>query len=428
MATPEQPQIQINPVASLNALSFYWGPPSTLGPEPIIGYQLICSSINFVQNFTSTASYAQVSSLTNTTDLVFQLAAKNINGTGPFTPFLSAEPGIASAGVGSVTASTVAFNQALVQWTYSTNVNEAKIAGFSLSVISPNASTLVFSMYPNQSSLTISNLTSPLNYNFRVLPVNEAGWAQSTTQSLSNPINFSSFGFNPSTIGNAIIWVDASTLTSTYTNGANVTSWPNRGDPTYSLIAPANIPTLTTSVLNSNAVVTFTTSQYLSVSPSFGTSFNAWSLFTVARQTSNNSRFFGGSNGNTLYRYWGGSKGVLYLNGDPGYLSQFTSDTNWDIMSIVLTKSVNVSMWWNGSQLYNVGTSQGSDNLQLNGYVGGNELSNGQMAEVLYFNKALTTNARLAIEGYLAWKWGLQAKLPISHTYYSAAPNGASPL
>ena len=399
-----------------------------MGPDLIIGYQLICSSINFVQNFTSTACYAQVSSLTNTTDLVFQLAAKNINGTGPFTPFLTAEPGIASAGVGSVTASTFAFGQALVQWSYSTNVNEGNIAGFSVSVINPNASTLVFSMYPNQSSLTISNLTSPLNYNFLVLPVNDAGWAKSTSQSLSNPINFSSFGFNPSTVGNTVIWVDASTLTSTYTNGANVTSWTNRGDPTYSLIAPAGIPTLTTSVLNTSAVVSFTTGQYLSVSPSFGTTFNAWSLFTVARQTSSNSRFFGGSNGNTLYGYWGGSKGVLYLNGDPGYLSQFTSDTNWDIMSIVLTKSVNVSMWWNGSQLYNVSTGQGSDNLQLNGYAGGNELSNGQIAEVLYFNKALTTNARLAIEGYLAWKWSLQSKLPISHAYYSAAPNGASPL
>jgi hypothetical protein len=283
-------------------------------------------------------------------------------------------------------------------------------------------------MYPNQSSFTISNLTSLLNYNFQVLPVNDAGWAQSTNQSLSPPINFSSFGFNPSTIGNTVIWVDASTLTSTYTNGANVTSWTNRGNPTYSLIAPANVPTLTTSVLNSNAVVTFTTSQYLTVSPSFGTSFNAFSLFTVARQTSSNSRFFGGSNGNTLYGYWGGNKAVLYLNADPGYLGQFASDTNWDIMSIVLTKTVNVSFWWNGSLIYNVGTSQGSDNLQLNGFMGGNELSNGQMAEVLYYNKALTTNARLAVEGYLAWKWGLQAKLPNTHPYYSVAPTGVSPI
>jgi hypothetical protein len=175
-------------------------------------------------------------------------------------------------------------------------------------------------------------------------------------------------------------------------------------------------------------VVTFTTSQYLTVSPSFGTSFNAFSLFTVARQTSSYSRFFGGSNGNTLYGYWGGNKAVLYLNADPGYLGQFASDTNWDIMSIVLTKSVNVSFWWNGSLIYNVGTNQGSDNLQLNGFMGGNELSNGQMAEVLYYNKALTTNARLAVEGYLAWKWGLQSKLPTNHLYYNVAPTGVSPI
>ena len=187
MATPDPPQIQLNPVASLNALSFYWGPPSTMGPDLIIGYQLICSSINFVQNFTSTACYAQVSSLTNTTDLVFQLAAKNINGTGPFTPFLTAEPGIASAGVGSVTASTFAFGQALVQWSYSTNQNEGNIYGFSLSVINQGSSTLVFSMYPNQSSLTIRNLTSPLNYNF--LGLNNYGISKLTYPVTDNLFN-----------------------------------------------------------------------------------------------------------------------------------------------------------------------------------------------------------------------------------------------
>jgi len=45
------------------------------------------------------------------------------------------------------------------------------------------------------------------------------------------------------------------------------------------------------------------------------------------------------------------------------------------------------------------------------------------IGEILLYNSVLTTNQRQSIEGYLAWKWGLQStNLPITHPYYSAAP------
>jgi sugar lactone lactonase YvrE len=47
---------------------------------------------------------------------------------------------------------------------------------------------------------------------------------------------------------------------------------------------------------------------------------------------------------------------------------------------------------------------------------------NGSIGEVILFNSTLSTSDRQKVEGYLAWKWGLQAKLPVSHPYYSAAP------
>jgi hypothetical protein len=42
--------------------------------------------------------------------------------------------------------------------------------------------------------------------------------------------------------------------------------------------------------------------------------------------------------------------------------------------------------------------------------------------EILMFNQYLDNTDRQKIEGYLAWKWGLQASLPIGHPYKSAAP------
>lgn len=46
----------------------------------------------------------------------------------------------------------------------------------------------------------------------------------------------------------------------------------------------------------------------------------------------------------------------------------------------------------------------------------------GQIAEVIIISGAVDTTTRQLIEGYLAWKWGLEANLPSGHPYKDAAP------
>ena len=46
----------------------------------------------------------------------------------------------------------------------------------------------------------------------------------------------------------------------------------------------------------------------------------------------------------------------------------------------------------------------------------------GYIAEFLIYKKALSTNERQMIEGYLAWKWGLNSNLPSNHLYKNKAP------
>lgn len=48
--------------------------------------------------------------------------------------------------------------------------------------------------------------------------------------------------------------------------------------------------------------------------------------------------------------------------------------------------------------------------------------SNGDFAEVIYCSAALSESDRQKVEGYLAWKWGLEANLPVGHPYELAAP------
>lgn len=46
----------------------------------------------------------------------------------------------------------------------------------------------------------------------------------------------------------------------------------------------------------------------------------------------------------------------------------------------------------------------------------------GAIGEIIIPNGVSSIDRRLRIEGYLAWKWGLQAKLPSDHIYKNAAP------
>ena len=48
--------------------------------------------------------------------------------------------------------------------------------------------------------------------------------------------------------------------------------------------------------------------------------------------------------------------------------------------------------------------------------------------EIIFYNQYLGSNDRQTVEGYLAWKWGLQSQLDASNPYKSAAPGSTSRL
>jgi hypothetical protein len=50
------------------------------------------------------------------------------------------------------------------------------------------------------------------------------------------------------------------------------------------------------------------------------------------------------------------------------------------------------------------------------------EVFSGNFYDVLVYSTALSTTQRQDVEGYLAWKWGIQATLPANHPYRNSAP------
>jgi len=88
----------------------------------------------------------------------------------------------------------------------------------------------------------------------------------------------------------------------------------------------------------------------------------------------------------------------------------------------------------NSFQLYinatNVGSATSSDSIgNGSGSSIGNTFSpnsnaflSGAINEVLVVPTTLSTDNRQKLEGYLAWKWGLQANLPVGHPYKNSPP------
>lgn len=69
-----------------------------------------------------------------------------------------------------------------------------------------------------------------------------------------------------------------------------------------------------------------------------------------------------------------------------------------------------------------VTASNATFTLQIGTNGNGNIPIAGNYCEVVIFNSLLSTENQQLMEGYLAWKWGLQANLPSNHPYKTGAP------
>jgi hypothetical protein len=139
--------------------------------------------------------------------------------------------------------------------------------------------------------------------------------------------------------------------------------------------------------------------------------------------------------------------GMLFLGSEQGanilrYGNGATVDVNVSSITggprvVMLRKNaLTTSMWVNGTELSNKTVSFNYRNtLAQQWYVGGvtgsilnffsdpgTDHMTGGLHEVMNFTSTLTTDDRQKMEGYLAWKYGVQTNLPAGHPYFSSPP------
>ena len=269
------------------------------------------------------------------------------------------------------------------------------------------------------------------------------------------------YGFDPRIVPGCVLWLDgADSRTLSFSSGSNISSWADKsGNANNANIVTATPPTYS-SVTNS---VVFAAASAMGLRGNMSSSVTNASVFIVASYTSNAvspalPRLFGlGSNNSTenfligqfnlinqpmsiVVSYVGNLSGNAF--GDANY------QTGGNITYATRFLYTNISTY-SGSTFTNftlvngaAGTFANKTGTQASGgfYLGsanryaiGNSIFstptangdsyNGNVFEILVYSNAITDAQRQAVEGYLAWKWGLNANLPTTHAFPLIKPH-----
>jgi len=238
----------------------------------------------------------------------------------------------------------------------------------------------------------------------------------------------------PPSIPNLALWLDATDTSRITLSGSNVTAWNDKSGLGNNMTTQNGNPSYLTNTINGQAVMNLTNSSGFISNATYNLTSNlSLAMVIVVRSgiPTWGSFFTHGSRDNDIALERNGSDTALhfqtnndnatcnmtYTTDSPAiYLGTMTSGTSRFFERIsggstVTTTATNqYSMNANTQQTIRIGRSDG------------NEACNSYIGEVIYYQAVLTTTQRELIEGYLAWKWGLQASLPAGHPYLSVAP------
>jgi hypothetical protein len=238
--------------------------------------------------------------------------------------------------------------------------------------------------------------------------------------------------FTPTLMSNCVFWIDAadrSTVTSNASSvvtavtdksasGSNITNAMTTSGFTWNITKFNSIyPSF---YYNSTQNITLGSNSTITVS-------QPATVFTVQQLVGSASFqdvFDSTNSGNRMFAFY-------FVPSTANYRI-FAGTTLFPATNAVTTPAI-YSYYFNGtsSQIFENGTSTVSGDAGTQGSTGitigsrwtqNQETFQGHIAEVIYYNRRLSRSERQTVEGYLAWKWGLQLNLPSTHPYQNFRP------
>jgi len=224
--------------------------------------------------------------------------------------------------------------------------------------------------------------------------------------------------FNPRQISNCALWLDAADLPTLTLSGSNVATWLDKSGNGRNTSTFCNAPTF------SNRAVRFSTNQGLSVNLSASSATESGFVVCGFTDYSLASTLLGSLNGDggRQFRVAGGV--IQTVKQD--IAGVVFSGTGLSLNTTQLTEYVNngtlLTHYWNGATYASGSTISytGGRTTSIGYRWGPFEPFNGYIHEILVYDRAVSTEERRQIEGYLAWKWGFET--PLTQTLTSFLP------
>ena len=234
--------------------------------------------------------------------------------------------------------------------------------------------------------------------------------------------------FSPIQVDSLQLWLDAADTGTISLSGPSVTQWADKSRS--GLVAGVNnslpYPTYTS---GATPYVEFGQYQALRI-PVWNYS-SSWTVIVAMNSVSLGARWFISVYDNLPLVYMGMAQPGNKIFS--GLLPSAPIDITGNHIECTMAQNTNSTgdyNWYRDAQLqytntvgYNV-PSTGGVGLGIGANQSGDYDIEGtyQIYELLIFNEYLSTPVRNQVEGYLAWKWGLQTNLPSEHPYYNNSP------
>ena len=245
---------------------------------------------------------------------------------------------------------------------------------------------------------------------------------------------------SPSLFPGLILWFDAADTTTIVRNGTLVTKWLNKSKNGTSATANSGVTWSSTGSGNGKPAMLFKNSQWLTGSVTHnGNSVTTFCVFNVNNNSRATARILSlGKLSSSAY-----SNDSDFNNNENFCVlrlgeNKFTQLRNGSFPNNSITlDSVQMSTSWIDGAYSNIAINGNSPStvgangpFNINGFSIGSNISTndsngllyGSVSEIIVFNVALSNTQRQQVEGYLAWKWGIQNLLSSSHPFSKIAP------
>ena len=415
-----------------------WTAPTWDGGAAITSYTATASPGGQTCTATAPATSCTVTGLTNGTAYTVTVTATNAAGSGPASAASASVTPRTVPGAPTAVAATADDTTSAVSWTAPASNGGSTITSYTATAV-PSDGTLPTRTCTSPSSpCTLTGLTNGVTYTVTVTATNAAGTGAASTS--ATVTGYPTALFAASSLK---VWLDAqySPSLSAATNcsgsnagtGTGVGCWKDRSGNSWNAVSGATKAVLTSAILNGRNAIRFTRTNpdYYAITNAgigaVGSADRTVLAVASARTTADNATNNAGS-----LAMWTGYHSGLYVTGYPsatkvGSVAYTSGNTpvsiELGVSSPFLVSALSLSGGGNITQSVKINSSTPQtpqvsgnwrtypDNLRIGS--NSNTIVNyaypldGDVGELLVFNRALTATEVRTVEDYLARRWGL---------------------